>query len=447
MKHFRLLPLSIALTLSAWGNSQAQSLVDLFGAAKAFDANYQSAQAQFEANRAKTDQALAGILPSANLALNSSRTSASASGSTGFTPFERYFSTSNALISLSQPLYRPSNLLLYRQSKLQFAQAVQALVVAEQDLIVRVSQAYFDVLSSQDSLNFVLAQKAAVAEQLAAAKRNFEVGTATITDTREAQARFDLVNAQEIAARNDLSVKQLALTTVTGVTAAKPVSLGLKDGLAKVVPSNDINDWVRQAEAAHPGIRTSELALEVAQMETERAMAGHKPTVDLVASQNNQYNLGGSAASALTGTTFWSHGTAVGVQLNLPLFSGFATQNRIREADALAHKARQDLEATRRSVTQGTKSAYLGLASGLGQVKALEAAEDSSQLALEANKLGYNVGVRINIDVLNSQSQLFQTKRDLAQARYNVMLGSLKLRQANGTLKPEDLQTVNALLK
>jgi outer membrane protein len=133
--------------------------------------------------------------------------------------------------------------------------------------------------------------------------------------------------------------------------------------------------------------------------------------------------------------------------MNLPLFAGFATQNRIRETVALTDKAEQDLEGARRSVTQGTKSAFLNLTSGMGQVQALQAAEDSSQLALDANKLGYTVGVRINIDVLNSQSQLYQTKRDLAQARYNVMLGALKLRQANGTLKPEDLQSVNALLQ
>ena len=446
MKQFSRFLIPLCLGLFTWGNSQAQSLVDLFNAAKLHDAGFQSAQAQFEANRAKADQALAGILPTINLQTNTNRTNASAAGATGFTPFDRYISASNMLLTLSQPLYRPAALLSYEQSKLLFAQAVQAMVVAEQDLIVRVSQAYFDVLASQDSLNFVLAQKSAVAEQLAAAKRNFEVGTATITDTREAEARFDLVKAQEIAARNDLSVKQLALETVTGVIGAKPAALNAKDALPRMLPKS-MDDVLNLAEAAHPGIRTAVMALDVAKLEIDRARSGHKPTVDLVASQNNQYNLGGTSASAQTGTTFWQHATTVGVQMNLPLFAGFATQNRIRETVSLSDKARQDLEATRRSVTQSTKSAYLNLASGLGQVNALEAAEDSSQLALDANKLGYTVGVRINIDVLNSQSQLFQTKRDLAQARYGVLMGSLKLRQANGTLKPEDLQAVNELLK
>jgi len=138
--------------------------------------------------------------------------------------------------------------------------------------------------------------------------------------------------------------------------------------------------------------------------------------------------------------------SSVSVVMNLPLFSGFATDNRIKETVSLEEKARNDLEAARRNVSQATRSAYFGVVSGVGQVKALQAAEASSQLALDANKLGYNVGVRINIDVLNSQSQLFQTKRDLAKARYDVLVGGLKLKQANGTLKAEDLQGINALL-
>ena len=136
----------------------------------------------------------------------------------------------------------------------------------------------------------------------------------------------------------------------------------------------------------------------------------------------------------------------VGLNLNIPLFAGFATQGRIKETLALEDKARNDLEGAKRAVAQGTRTAYFGVVSGQGQVKALEAAEASSQSALDANKLGYQVGVRINIDVLNAQSQLYQTKRDLAKARYDVLVGGLKLRQANGTLRAEDLTVVNSLL-
>ena len=165
--------------------------------------------------------------------------------------------------------------------------------------------------------------------------------------------------------------------------------------------------------------------------------------MDLTASYGIQRNLNGSATTVVDSR---SNVGQVGVTFNLPLFAGFSTQNRIRETLSLEERARADLEAARRNVAQATRTAYFGVISGQGQVRALEAAEASSQLALDANRLGYQVGVRINIDVLNAQSQLFQTKRDLAQARYNVLLGQLRLRQANGTLVPEDLTRLNALV-
>jgi outer membrane protein len=175
----------------------------------------------------------------------------------------------------------------------------------------------------------------------------------------------------------------------------------------------------------------------------ERAEAGHKPTVDLTASYGINRNPSGSTT---TGASSRTNTTSVGVNLNWPLFAGFATQNRVRETLSLVQKAESDLQGAQRNVAQATRSAYFNVVSGLGQVQALEAAELSSQSALDANRLGYQVGVRINIDVLNSQSQLFQTKRDLARARYDVLLGGLRLRQANGSLKPTDLQAINALL-
>jgi outer membrane protein len=345
-------------------------------------------------------------------------------------------------VSASQPLYRPANTATYAQGLKQAEVAQAQLTAAEQDLIVRVSQAYFDVLAAQDSLTFVRAQKAAVAEQLAAAKRNFEVGTSTITDSREAQARYDLVLAQEIAAENDLRVKMLALDQQVGKSNTHPNPLAAPVALP-ALPQQDVTTWVQQSADNHPGIRQSRLALDIARLETQKAEAGHKPTLDLTASLGLTRNPDGSTTTGLASRTTSS---AVGLAFNLPLFAGYAIQNRIRETLSLEDKARADLDATQRTVAQGTRSAFFGVQSGMGQVKALEAAEASSQSALDANKLGYQVGVRINIDVLNSQSQLFQTKRDLAQARYNVLLGGLKLRQASGVLKAEDLQGVNALL-
>jgi outer membrane protein len=220
------------------------------------------------------------------------------------------------------------------------------------------------------------------------------------------------------------------------------VPLALPPTLPDPQPA-DVNVWVQQGEENSPAIQQARTGVEIAQLETEKAKAGHKPTLDLVASYNVTRNVGGS--SSLPNDSRSKVGS-VGVSFNLPLFAGFATQNHVRETLSLEEKAQADLEAARRNVAQATRTAYFGVVSGQSQVKALEAAEASSQSALEANRLGYQVGVRINIDVLNSQSQLFQTKRDLAQARYNVLLGHLKLRQANGTLKPEDLASLNGLL-
>ena len=436
-------PLAIAITLALAGMSaqvQAQSLVDLYESARAFDATYQSARLQYDANLARAEQSRAGILPTAGLSAGVSRT-----GFDNTTPsIDRSFTTETVTLNASQPLYRPANRAAYEQGLKQVIQAKAQLDAAEQDLIVRTSQAYFDVLAAMDTLTFVRAQKAAVGEQLASAKRNFEVGTSTITDTREAQARSDLVISQEIAAENDLRVKKIALDQLVGKIETQPKGLLVPVNLPPLVPA-DVVSWVQQSELIHPSIRQAQSALEIAELEVKKAEAGHKPTLDLNASYNVTRNPSGTATTNPP-FSFRTNTSNVGLLLNVPLFAGFSTQNRISETLSLKDKAGSDLQGARRTVAQATRTAYFGVVSGQGQVKALEAAELSSQSALDANKLGYQVGVRINIDVLNSQSQLFQTKRDLAQARYNVLLGGLRLRQANGTLTSDDLQLINALL-
>ena len=441
MNTFRLLPLFVAIGAALALPAQAQSLIELYQSARSFDASYQSAKSQFDATLAKAEQAKSAILPTANLALGLSRSTQEVVPDLGPSS-NRSFGTQSATVSASQPLYRPANWASYQQGLKQLDLAQAQLQSADQDLIVRVGQGYFDVLAAQDSLTFVKAQKTAVAEQLASAKRNFEVGTSTITDTREAQARYDLVIAQEIAAENDLRVKKIALDQLVGKNNAQPLALALPLKLPALQPG-DVNVWVQQSEAAHPAIGQSQIALDVALLETKKAQAGHKPTLDLSASYSAMNNLEGSSSAGVGSRV---NAGSIGLSFNLPLFAGFATQNRIKETIALEEKARNDLEGAKRAVAQGTRTAFFGVLSGQGQVAAFEAAEASSQSALDANKLGYQVGVRINIDVLNSQSQLFDTKAKLAKARYDVLLGGLKLRQANGTLKADDLQSVNALL-
>jgi outer membrane protein len=321
-------------------------------------------------------------------------------------------------------------------------QAAAQFESAEHDLLIRVTQGYFDVLVGEDNLALLNAQRTAVGEQLASAKRNFEVGTATITGVRDAQARFDLTNAQTIAADNDLRIKRLALDLLVGLSQAKPKRL-LQGTPLLAIPQEDVNAWVTQAEATSPAIRQAQLALQIASLEVDRATAGHKPTLDAQMNNVRTSNLKGTVITPTPTNVFTP---SVGVVLNVPLFAGFTTMYRIKETVALETKARSDLENARRATAQATRSAYFGLVSGLSQVKAYEAAEASSQSALDANKLGYSVGVNINIDVLNSQSQLYQTKRDLAKARYDVLVTNLKLRQAAGSLTPADLQPINALL-
>jgi outer membrane protein len=425
------------LAMALVTGAQAQNLVDVYESARSFDATFLSARSQFDASLARADQARAGLLPQAGLAAaaNWSRRDSSAAA------LDSTFNSQNVTLSASQPLYRPGNKLAYEQGQVSIDVAKAQLQSAEQDLIVRTSQAYFDVLAAEDTLAFVSTQKTAVAEQLAAAKRNFEVGTTTVTDSREAQARYDLVLAQEIAAANDLRVKRLALDQLVGKPGVAPVPLATPVVLPTLLPA-DPEVWVSEAQTRSPSVIQASKGLEIAQLETRKAETGHQPTLDLV----GQYQI---ARAPVTGfaKNVRNNTASVGVQFNMPLFAGFAIQNRVKETLALEDKARTDLEAAKRGVAQATRSAYYGVLSGQSQVKALEAAQASSLSALDANKLGYQVGVRINIDVLNAQSQLFQTQRDLAVARYNVLLGGLRLRQASGQLVADDLLPINALLR
>ena len=436
--NLRFLPITLAISAAFAGTAQAQNLMSLFETARGFDATYKAAQYQYTANLSKGEQAKAVLLPTVGLSANMNKTDVDLIAAAQTVNSQ----SRTATLSASQPLYRPANSATYQQGMRQLELAGIQLKAAEQDLMVRLSQAYFDVLISRESLDFVKAQKVAVAEQLAAAKRNFEVGTSTITDTREAQARYDLVLAQEIAADNDLRIKRLALNQLVGLNNIEPKSLATNAKLTLPV-SKSVDDWVQQSSESNPSVIQSRAALEIAKLEIAKAEAGHKPTLDLVAGYTpTRYKNGkGINSSQIDANT-----NSLTLSFNVPLFAGFATQNRIKETVALEDKARSDLDAAERNIAQATRTAFFGLQSGIGQVNALQAAEASSQSALDANKLGYQVGVRINIDVLNSQSQLFQTKRDLAKARYDVLLGQLKLQQAAGTLTEADLASINALL-
>jgi len=429
---------SLLALLLASGAVQAENLDTLYQAARAYDATYLSARSLAESATFRAAQADALRLPSASL--SGSVTANEINAVTGNNVGSRSVTVG---VQGRHPLFNRTNAANYDQAQVALAVSQADLEAAEQDLIVRVAVAYFDVLAAQDALSAAQAFKKAVAEQLASAKRNFEVGTATITDTRESQARFDLATARELVADNDLRTKRTVLDQLVGRNAVTPQGLALPAALPPVLPA-DMDAWVNAADGLHPSIRKARLAQEVARLETDKARAGALPTVDLVGGLNTS-NSSGSATipNSNRGTTTSAN---LGVQLNMPLYTGGAVQNRIKETVVLEEKARQDLEAARRGVGLGTRSAFLGVQSGLGQVKALEAAEASTRLALEATELGYKVGVRVNLDVLNAQSQLFDTRRDLSKARYDVIVNSLKLRQASGQLQPQDLRAIDTLL-
>ncbi len=451
MSQRRLHPLPPSTTLRAarlalgvallWGSGglQAQSLQDLSDLARGYDATYLAAKAQADSAQFRNEQVKALLRPSASLSASATRSEADFPSSSGSSGTSSGHST-GAQISALQPLFNRSSSASIDQGDKILSAAMSEFESAEQALILRVTQAYFDVLAAQDALGFTRSNKTAIGEQLASAKRNFEVGTATITDTREAQARFDLAAAQEIVADNSLRNARIALDLLVGRQDVAPKPLATPVQLPPLQPTQ-LDTWVGQAEASPP-VRRARLAYDVAQLETTKARAGHLPTVDLVGGIGTSRNKG-RASTGLEGTTTQAE---IGVQLNLPLFAGYSIQNRVKETLALEEKSRNDLAAVRRSVDQGTRQAFFGVQSGEATVKALEAAEASNKLALEATQLGYKVGVRVNLDVLNAQTQLFSTQRDLARARYDVILGQLRLRQSAGILRPEDVANVNRLL-
>ena len=440
------LSLSVLLGLCA-PSARAENLQELYQAGLVYDATYLSARASLDAAQYRLDQVYELRRPSVGLSVSGGR-------STSSTPDAASTQSANttqygATVSASQTLFNRANDKTITQAEKALDVTRTDFAAAEQDLIIRVSQAYFDVLAAQDTLATARSSSAAISEQVASAKRNFEVGTATITDTREAQARFDLARATEIVADNDLTNKRIALDQLVGRVNVAPKQLAVPVTLPAVVPSA-LEEWVARGDAEHPLVRKARLALEVAQLETEKAKAGHLPTVGVSASVGRGHSSTQGYATGLPfayDSTSGNKNAGVAVTLNVPLFAGYAIQNRVKETLALETKTEDDLVAARRGVEQATRTAFYGVRSGAAQVAALEAAESSSQLALDATKLGYKVGVRVNIDVLNAQAQLYSTQAQLAQARYNVVMAGLRLRQASGRLTADDVTAVNQLLQ
>lgn len=429
-----LIQLIVLLVLAGGaGIVQAADLQEIYREALVQDPAYAAARSAWQAGQEKVVQGRALLLPNAAVTGTLNYNDRDINGAPN-----QSFSSRNLGISITQPLFRMQNLAQYQQSRTQLTQSEVQFAIASQDLILRVAQAYFDVLLAQVNVEVLQAQKKAIGQQLEQAKRNFEVGTATIVDTYEAQARSDLVTSQEIGAQNDLEVKRRALEQIINRIAPE---LTFPPRGAEVPPPqpNRMDAWVEQAYSTSLPIRLADAALTFAQQEVARNRAGHYPTLDAVASYSRNINSTGFVAQPGLDLNV---GT-VGIQLGIPIYQGGAVESRVREAIANQEKARQDLETARRSTAQQTRQAFLGLDNGIAQSKALETAVQSTQSQVDATKLGQEVGVRTEVDVLNAQQLLFSARRDLAQARFNTIINLLRLKAAIGELTENDILTVN----
>jgi len=435
----QLKPLFIAMSLALGPAAQAANLSDVFRDAQSYDAQYAAARAAYEAGQEISVQGKAGLLPNVSLSGNVQQNYIDTTGAGGISN-SADFTSDNLGVTASQPLFRKQNWVQYQQSKEQVKIVGTQFKAAEQDLILRVAQAYFDVLQSQDNIAFINAQKAAISEQLASAKRNFEVGTATIIDTHEAQARFDLTVAEEIAEQNTLNIRLRALEKITG----KPT--GSLDKLVEAPKLTDepgsIDEWATRAADANLQAEIARISKTIADQQVEFNRAGHYPTVDAVASYyyyNNQ-NYGGVALID-------SNAANIGLQLNMPLYQGGLVSSQVRQAVANQEKARQEVEAAAREASQQARRAWLNVNSGVARVRALEQALTSVKAQLDSTKLGQEVGVRTFLDVLNAEQQVLAARRDLANARYNYLLASLSLKAAVGSLSPADLTGIDQHLR
>lgn len=428
--------LAIALAFGA-ASTGAADLAAVYQLAGANDPALRAARATRDANLEAKPLARAQLLPSVALtgdaSYNYQDVQSSQQGS-----FDQDFASGDAAVQLTQPLYRKDRNIQFDQAEDQVAKAAVDYTTAEQDLIIRVSQAYFGVLSAQDSLTFTEANVKAIARQLDQAKQRFEVGLIAITDVNEAQARYDQARADAIIAQNEVDNAVESLLEITN-EATGPLA-GLRPALSLDRPDPaSLDEWTEMALQNNPGIVSAKYDMDIARKQIALRDAGDSPTLDLV----------GSYGLSRTGSTNGSdaNSATIGLQLNVPLYTGGGVSAGTRQARFQYEAAQEVLEQRRRAVQTQVRNAYRGVLASISRVKALEAAEVSAKSALEATEAGFEVGTRTLVDVLDSQSNLFRAQRDLALSRYDYILNTLSLRQAAGTLGPTDVATANSWLE
>jgi outer membrane protein len=433
----------IAVMGTAAGAASAADLQDLYVLALTNDPTFQSATFTLQAARQLQPEAFSALLPSLSATGSGSRTF----GKTKYTDIplvNRSFDADQWVLQLTQPLFRAETLLAYGEARASVEQALAQYAVAEQDLILRVTRAYFDEVVAERHVTAAQAQVSALDEQLHAARRSFEAGVASITDVDDTQSRAALAEAQRVAALNDVESARAALEAMIGMTPPRLSALKSEAVLPRPNPS-DVTAWVTRAIADNPAVKAANAAVTVAGYELDRSHAQRLPTVDMVATYGGNFSSGNITETTNFGTNVKDR--QVSVQVTVPLLEGGAIHAHVAEARAKRAKAQADFTAAQRQAALSARQSFAAVLSGISQVHALETAVAAGHSAVKGNRIGYGLGIRINSDVLNSEQQLYSTMQDLDKARYDSLFEGLKLKAATGELSSEDLRSVNSLLE
>jgi outer membrane protein len=430
----RLIPLIVLACASH--STSALDLTEAYRSALSHDAEFGAQASAAEAGREYFAQGRAAVRPrvsfSGQVARLSAEVETSVGGAGNLLTSDASGSVYGYGVSLTQPLYRADAMADRRSLNARGQIADLTFSGARQDLILRVASAYFGVLLAQDTLALARSQKAAVAEQLAAARARFDAGRARVTDVAEAQAQVDALLATEIAAESDLVVARARFVALTGREGEDPDPLDVRPSAAR----EGMQAWLDRADIDSLENRVRNLELAIAETDVARTRLAGRIALDLVAQYEDQRQRGDLSPFAYPDE---SRGFSVGLQLSLPLYAGGALQSQYRQAVAKRNQARQQLEATRREVAVSVREAYLDVTAGAKQVAALEQGLVSAQTSLDAGVLGREVGNRTNLDVLNLQQQVFDVQRDLADSRYGYLLARLRLAALAGALSENNL--------
>ena len=418
----------------------AADLLEIYAYALDSDPQYRQVAATQRAVLEQRPQALAQLLPTLTFSANAFTNEEDITSE--FNPIDRpgkvIYDSHGYSLNLTQPLFSGDRIIGYLQADNLIKQADAELSAARQDLIVRTTGAYFEVLAAYDNLGFAEAEKKSLSRQLDQAKQRFEVGLSAITDVQEAQAGYDWAFAAEIAARNNVDNAREALREITGIYISDLALLGKTMPLLRPEPG-EIETWTGAALEQNLNVLAAQHAVDSARREVQKQRAGHLPSVDMVA-RHSLDSTGGRFGSYENTTS------SIGVQVNVPLFQGGFVSSRVRETHERLNAELERLEQTRRNAQRMTRQAYLGVISGISRVNALNQAVISSETALEATEAGFEVGTRTAVDVVAAEQATSQARRDYARARYDYLLDSLRLKQASGSLSVEDLSRVNRWL-